>query len=68
MVYKKVAQLEYRKQPKTHIMLGISFKPEIVTENNDMKIFYRKILIHKIKIFIPIIIDSSSVNIFANWY
>lgn len=49
-------------------MLGISFKPEIVTENNDMKIFYRKILIHKIKIFIRIIIDSSSVNIFANWY
>lgn len=42
MVNKKVAQLEFKKQPKTHIMFGItwirfSFKAEIVTENNDIK-------------------------------
>lgn len=49
-------------------MLGISFKLEIVIENNDMKIFYRKILIYKIKIFIFIIIDFFFVNIFVNWY
>lgn len=65
---KRLHSWNIKKQPKTHIMLGISFTPEIVTENSDMKIFYRKILIHKIKIFIPIIIDSSSVNIFADWY